>query len=123
MDVGWTKVEGIADAGQLTTVYNLEVEDDHTYYFVGGTGWGWAVWAHNTSCDGNPWNLYRQYNAMNQFGVRGLQAIVKAYNWTKRIVITKSGWQHVLDRHVGYILPKFVGRSKFTVSLAELKRV
>lgn len=50
MDVGWTKVEGIADAGQLTTVYNLEVEDDHTYYFVGGTDWSWAVWAHNEHC-------------------------------------------------------------------------
>ncbi len=46
MDAGWTKVEGVADAGQLTTVYNMEVEDDHTY-FVGGTDWGWAVWAHN----------------------------------------------------------------------------
>jgi len=49
MDAGWTKVEGIADAGQLTTVYNLEVENDHTY-FVGGTDWGWAVWAHNMKC-------------------------------------------------------------------------
>ena len=40
MDAGWAKVEGIADAGQLVAVYNLEVEDDHTY-FVGGAGWGW----------------------------------------------------------------------------------
>src|SRR5205823_5076265 len=31
------------------TVYNLEVEDDHTY-FVGEAEWGWSAWAHN-QCD------------------------------------------------------------------------
>ena len=36
------EVEGIADSGRIETVYNFEVEDDHTY-FVGGEGWGWSV--------------------------------------------------------------------------------
>jgi hypothetical protein len=40
-------VEGVADSGRVETVYNMEVEDDHTY-FVGDTSWGWAVWSHNT---------------------------------------------------------------------------
>jgi hypothetical protein len=40
------RVEGIADSGRVETVYNLEVEDDHTY-FVGEESWGFAVWAHN----------------------------------------------------------------------------
>ena len=43
---GWVRVEGVADSGRVETVYNLEVEDDHTY-FVGSEEWGFAVWANN----------------------------------------------------------------------------
>jgi len=32
-------------------VYNFEVEELHTY-FVGESGWGFSVWAHNNACDG-----------------------------------------------------------------------
>jgi hypothetical protein len=39
-------VEAINDQGELTTVYNLEVEDYHTY-FVGSPEWGFSIWAHN----------------------------------------------------------------------------
>ena len=46
MGKGWTTVEGIADSGQIATVYNLEIEGDHTY-FVGCAEWGFSVWAHN----------------------------------------------------------------------------
>jgi len=45
-DGEWTAVEDVEDRGEVATVYNLEVEDHHTY-FVGGDGWGFAVWAHN----------------------------------------------------------------------------
>ena len=41
---GWVRVDGVADSGRVETVYNLEVEDDHTY-FVGSDEWGFAVWA------------------------------------------------------------------------------
>jgi hypothetical protein len=41
----------VALSGQLATVYNLEVEGDHTY-FVGGERWGWDVWAHNRCAAG-----------------------------------------------------------------------
>jgi Pretoxin HINT domain len=44
-------VEGVADSGRVATVYNLEIEGDHTY-FVGGLGWGSSVWAHNASASG-----------------------------------------------------------------------
>ncbi len=37
-------VEGIADSGRIETVYNVEVEHDHTY-FVGGEDC--SIWAHN----------------------------------------------------------------------------
>ncbi len=34
MTAGYVCVDGIADSGRIETVYNLEIEDDHTY-FVG----------------------------------------------------------------------------------------
>ncbi len=34
-------VEGVADSGRVEAVYNLAVEDDHTY-FVGGGEWDGA---------------------------------------------------------------------------------
>jgi hypothetical protein len=46
----WLRVDGVADGGRVETVYNLEVEGDHTY-FVGGAYWGFAVWAHNADCN------------------------------------------------------------------------
>jgi hypothetical protein len=39
-------VEGVRDAGELATVYNVRVADFHTY-FVGAREWGFSVWAHN----------------------------------------------------------------------------
>ncbi len=42
-------VDGVADSGRIETVYNVEVEHDHTY-FVGDDGTEWSVWAHNREC-------------------------------------------------------------------------
>jgi Pretoxin HINT domain len=41
-------VEGVAESGRVETVYNLEVEEHHTY-FVGSPEWGFDVWAHNAT--------------------------------------------------------------------------
>ena len=46
MQPGWKTVEAVVDTGRLETVYNLEIEGDHTY-FVGCDEWGFSVWAHN----------------------------------------------------------------------------
>ena len=43
---GWVPVKSVEDTGRYETVYNLRVEDYHTY-FVGAPEWGFAVWAHN----------------------------------------------------------------------------
>jgi hypothetical protein len=40
-------VEDVLDTGEFETVYNMRVEDHHTY-FVGTEDWGFSVWAHNT---------------------------------------------------------------------------
>ena len=50
---GWQRVESNVDTGRTETVYNLEIEGDHTY-FVGDLTWGWQVWAHNTGEGCNP---------------------------------------------------------------------
>ncbi len=42
------RVEGVTDTGEVTTVYNFQVEEFHTY-FVGGDGWGFSIWAHNAN--------------------------------------------------------------------------
>jgi hypothetical protein len=42
----------IEDEGEVETVYNLEVEGDHTY-FVGARDWGFSVWAHNACFNPN----------------------------------------------------------------------
>jgi hypothetical protein len=44
----WVMVEEVYDTGEVRAVYNLRVADLHTY-FVGDDGWGWNVWAHNSS--------------------------------------------------------------------------
>jgi YD repeat-containing protein len=51
MEPGWTTVEGVADTGRIETVYNLEIEDDHTY-FVGTDEGRFSVWAHNAQYGG-----------------------------------------------------------------------
>ena len=43
-------VEDVLDTGEYETVYNLRVADFHTY-FVGGTAWGFSLWAHNAIYD------------------------------------------------------------------------
>ncbi len=56
MSPGWLPIEKIVETGDVRTVYNLEVEDDHTY-FVGCDEWGFIVWAHNTYLDPNTGQL------------------------------------------------------------------
>jgi len=47
-DGRWLTCEGVAYSGRVESVYNMEVEDYHTY-FVGDASWGWDVWAHNAN--------------------------------------------------------------------------
>lgn len=46
-------VERVGTIHLVTTVYNLEVEEYHTY-FVGGPDWGFSVWAHNAEYELHP---------------------------------------------------------------------
>ncbi len=60
---GWQRVDSNVDTGRTETVYNLEIEGDHTY-FVGDLTWGWQVWAHNVEC----------YHYTSLAGVKGMNA-------------------------------------------------
>jgi hypothetical protein len=42
-------VEEVFQTGEVETVYNFRVAEDHTY-FVGHAGWGFEVWTHNSTC-------------------------------------------------------------------------
>jgi hypothetical protein len=58
-DGSFRPVDRVAETAEVTTVYNVEVEDHHTY-FVGCAEWGFSVWAHNADCarfqwKGNQW--------------------------------------------------------------------
>jgi hypothetical protein len=41
-------VEGVAESGEVVTVYNFHVADWHTY-FVGRPDWGFDAWTHNST--------------------------------------------------------------------------
>jgi hypothetical protein len=45
-DGQWIQVESVADSREIATVYNVNVDEHHTY-FVGSAIWGFSVWAHN----------------------------------------------------------------------------
>ncbi len=42
-------VRSVSQTRRYAKLYNLRVEDYHTYY-VGQPSWGFAVWSHNLSC-------------------------------------------------------------------------
>ncbi|TWT59739.1 polymorphic toxin-type HINT domain-containing protein [Rubinisphaera italica] len=42
-----TPISAVINSGELNTVYNFRVAEDHTY-FVGDEFWGFSVWVHNT---------------------------------------------------------------------------
>ena len=46
------EVQGLSETGLWEPVYNLRVEEYHTY-FVGCQEWGFSVWAHNMECGGS----------------------------------------------------------------------
>jgi hypothetical protein len=50
---GWGTIEGVADSGEVATVYNCRISDNHTY-FVGAKEWSFSVWAHNAYTNTNP---------------------------------------------------------------------
>lgn len=42
------EVSSVDKTARFEPVYNIEVEEDHTY-FVGRREWGWSIWAHNAA--------------------------------------------------------------------------
>jgi hypothetical protein len=67
-------VKGVEDTGEWATVYNLSVAECHTY-FVGGSDWGFSVWAHNQCVDvpgPNPNKLAGETVAAPSKGVGGV---------------------------------------------------
>ena len=49
-DTDWVVVEDVCETGESATVYNFEVEGEHTYFAGDPVTWGWCLWAHNAGC-------------------------------------------------------------------------
>jgi hypothetical protein len=73
----------------VETVYNVEVEEDHTY-FVGELGWGFAVWAHNAPYDvGKAKDLRKLSGAGNQVhhapGARSAESLIGDFKRANKV--------------------------------------
>jgi len=88
MGPGWTTVEGIADSGLITTVYNLEIEGDHTY-FVGCAEWGFSVWAHNAYGSNNLKTASAAKTG--QEAHRQIQKTLRYQGWETEVTMTLKG--------------------------------
>jgi hypothetical protein len=45
----WVEVEGVADSGEVITVYNGRIAEHHTYFVKAGVAGSW-LWSHNMWC-------------------------------------------------------------------------
>jgi len=90
-DGRWTTVEAAATTGVLETVYNVEVEDYHTY-FVGEAVWGFSVWAHNKTCEQHARILRNNLKAHGTTFTADEQAahLVPTGAWSRRNATTRG---------------------------------
>jgi hypothetical protein len=44
---GWVRRERVVNTGRAETVYNFEVQGDHTYFVGDPITWAFSLWAHN----------------------------------------------------------------------------
>jgi hypothetical protein len=78
---GWMRVDGVAPSGRVEEVYNVEVEEGHTYFVGDGPMWGFAVWAHNARCLGI-WRRARH-------GLRDHDMAMRGAAWAQRVGTTR----------------------------------
>jgi hypothetical protein len=69
-DNRWLQVDSIEQSKEVTTVYNVEVADCHTYFVGAPDEWGFAVWVHNSACvnivqdeEGTTLNIKNKFDA------------------------------------------------------------
>ncbi|MBX9661671.1 MAG: glycohydrolase toxin TNT-related protein, partial [Nitrospiraceae bacterium] len=94
----WLTVEGVADSGQVETVYNVEVEDHHTYLVAPPDSTS-LVWAHNASqyeYDSRT-NNYRDTASGRFIAARNLPWPANAGFSSSRIGTLQSGT--IIDRY------------------------
>jgi hypothetical protein len=88
---GWVAVEESYDTGEFETVYNLRVADYRTY-FVGGSDWGFSVWAHNTGCGDHARILRNQLTRSGQVAALGDRAahLAPSAGWARRSATVRA---------------------------------
>ena len=64
---GFVTVDAVESTNEITTVYNMRVEEYHTY-FVGDDSWGFSVEAHNAGGHYAGWSLFDASNELLNAG-------------------------------------------------------
>ena len=97
----WTAIERVADTNEDSTVYNLRVEEYHTY-FVGTRSWGFSDWTHNAEYgvpgskfnpDGSPKDVFDQVAE-----IKAAQAEGKLIETTQKSEDIAEHWLDDLSR-------------------------
>jgi hypothetical protein len=79
-NVGWDfSLSSINDPYLRTQVYNIEVEDFHTYYIYG-------IWVHNANCKVDEFKLFRAGNGKNPAELASL-SVAAEQKWVRSFVI------------------------------------
>ena len=81
-DGRWITLGSVAGPLGLATVYNIQVEEYHTY-FVGGNDWEFSIWAHNAP---NCWTAFLKATKGQFKGKNWIDEAKKAYKESKLAV-------------------------------------
>lgn len=97
-------VEGVADSGEVKTVYNWRIGDYHTY-FVSATEEGASLWAHNQKCTGKQAGKAATKSAAKK-AAGGAGAVKKGKAGVKKTIAkAKAAGETVKGTEVTFELP------------------
>jgi hypothetical protein len=88
----WVCCDGVENTRRAEPVYNIEVEEDHTYFVGDPVTWGFSLWTHN-------YNHFPSTNA-------GKKAYAKAVSKAEQTYPKLAG-----KTHNHHIEPKYMGGS------------
>ncbi|MEN6457301.1 MAG: hypothetical protein ABFC63_00005, partial [Thermoguttaceae bacterium] len=90
-DGRWVAVDSVSDTNEDVTVYNLRIEEYHTY-FVGSDEWGFSVLSHNTACGPFKETFGSFEDAVGETSNRGLNQGPFHISPTKQPDLVKGGF-------------------------------
>jgi hypothetical protein len=98
------RVRGVNDGGRSVAVYNLHVDEHHTY-FVGGDEWGFSVWVHNVYTHKQ---AIKDVEEMVKAGVPGADKLLAMLNGNFK-ASAKAGYRFQAQRAAQYYRQGLLG--------------